>query len=103
MYIYNQKFDNHKTIRICIQQPYSTDITITQIPEYPGALVTDGVDDYGLVENLSSGVKMLFMTVNPIGDFNVGKAYYAQSNISRSFWVISIRDTITYNSKTLMV
>lgn len=27
------------------------------------ALVTDGVDDYGLVENLSSGVKMLFMTV----------------------------------------
>lgn len=74
-------------------------ITITQIPEYPGALVTDGVNDYGLVENLSSGVKMLFMTVNPIGDFNVGKAYYAQSNISRPFWVMFIRDTIAYNSK----
>lgn len=53
-------------------------ITITQIPEYPGALVTDGVNDYGLVENLSSGVKMLFMTVNPIGDFNIGKMYYSQ-------------------------
>ena len=53
-------------------------ITITLIPEYPGALVTDGVDDYGLVENLSSGVKMLFMTVNPIGDFNIGKMYYSQ-------------------------
>lgn len=53
-------------------------ITITQIPEYPGALVTDGVDDYGLVENLSSGVKMLFMTVYPIGDFNIGKMYYSQ-------------------------
>lgn len=53
-------------------------ITITQIPKYPGALVTDGVDDYGLVENLSSGVKMLFMTVNPIGDFNIGKMYYSQ-------------------------
>lgn len=53
-------------------------ITITQIPEYPGALVTDGVDDYGLVENLSSGVKMLFMTVNPIGDFNIGKMYCSQ-------------------------
>lgn len=39
-------------------------ITITQIPEYPDALVTDGVDDYGLVENLSSGVKILFMTIN---------------------------------------
>lgn len=53
-------------------------ITITQIPEYPGALVTDGVDDYGLVEGLSSGVKMLFMTVNPIGDFNISKMYYSQ-------------------------
>lgn len=53
-------------------------ITITQIPEYPGALVTDGVDDYGLVENLSSGVEMLFMTVNPIGDFNISKMYYSQ-------------------------
>lgn len=42
------------------------------------SLVTDGVDDYGLVENLSSGVKMLFMTVNPIGDFNISKMYYSQ-------------------------
>ena len=63
---------------IISDQPYSTDITITQIPEYPGALVTDGVNDYGLVENLSSGVKMLFMTVNPIGDFNISKMYYSQ-------------------------
>lgn len=73
-------------------------ITITQIPEYPGALVTDGVDDFGLVENLSSGVKMLFMTVNPIGDFNAGKAYYAKSNMSKSFWVRPIRNAIAYNS-----
>lgn len=73
-------------------------ITITQIPEYPGALVTDGVDNFGLVENLSSGVKMLFMTVNPIGDFNAGKAYYAQSNMGKSFWVRPIRNTIAYNS-----
>lgn len=69
---------NYKYITVVADQPYSTDITITQIPEYPGALVTDGVDDYGLVENLSSGVKMLFMTVNPIGDFNIGKMYYSQ-------------------------
>lgn len=83
---------------IISDQPYSTDITITQIPEYPGALVTDGVDDYGLVENSSSGVKMLFMTVNPIGDFNASKAYYAQSNINEPFWVRPIRDAIAYNS-----
>lgn len=69
---------NYFYVSVISDQPYSTDITITQIPEYPGALVTDGVDDYGLVENLSSGVKMLFMTVNPIGDFNISKMYYSQ-------------------------
>lgn len=69
---------NYFYVSVISDQPYSTDITITQIPEYPGALVTDGVDDNGLVENLSSGVKMLFMTVNPIGDFNIGKMYYSQ-------------------------
>lgn len=50
-------------VTIISDQPYDTDITITQIPEYPGALVTDGVDDYGVVQNMAHGVKMLFMTV----------------------------------------
>lgn len=74
----NSDNPGYNYVVIISDQPYSTDITITQIPEYPGALVTDGVNDYGLVENLSSGVKMLFMTVNPIGDFNIGKMYYSQ-------------------------
>lgn len=62
----NSDNPGYGSVTIISDQPYSTDITITQIPEYPGALVTDGLDDYGLVENLSSGVKMLFMTVNPM-------------------------------------
>lgn len=74
----NQGIVGYNYISVISDQPYSTDITITQIPEYPGALVTDGVDDYGLVENLSNGVKMLFMTVNPIGGFNISKMYYSQ-------------------------
>lgn len=73
-------------------------ITITQIPEYPGALVTDGVNDYGLVENLSSGVKMLFMTVNPIGSLNVYKTYYAQSGLNKPFWVSASINSIAYNN-----
>lgn len=74
-------------------------ITITQIPEYPGALVTDGVDDYGLVENLSSGVKMLFMTVNPIGNFNSFKNYYSQMRnaANQPFCVHSTPAGIAYN------
>lgn len=74
-------------------------ITITQIPEYPGALVTDGLDDYGLVENLSSGVKMLFMTVNPIENFNTFKNYYSQMRnaANQPFCVYSTSAGIAYN------
>lgn len=71
-------------------------ITITQIPEYPGALVTDGVDDYGLVENLSSGVKMLFMTVNPM---MLDAAIYDQRFTSgwHFFAVITESNKVAYN------
>lgn len=65
---------NYRYITVVADQPYSTDITITQIPEYPGALVTDGVDDYGGV-NLAGGIKILFMTVNPI---TANKMFFSQ-------------------------
>lgn len=55
------------------------DVTIEFIPRYPNALVTDGVDDYGVVENLQQGVKMLFMTANPLGLY---KTWYAQDSFS---------------------
>ena len=84
-------------VTIISDQPYSTDITITQIPEYPGALVTDGVDDYGLVENLSSGVKMLFMTVNPM---MLDRCLYDQRFTSgwHLFAVMTTSDKIAYNN-----
>lgn len=90
----NQGRAGYNYISVISDQPYSTDITITQIPEYPGALVTDGVDDYGLVENLSSGVKMLFMTVNPLV---IHKCMYDQrSNTASMFSVANIKDRIAY-------
>lgn len=55
------------------------DVTIEFIPKYPNALVTDGVDDYGQVQNLQQGVKMLFMTANPLGLY---KTWYAQDSFS---------------------
>ena len=67
-------------------------IIVTQIPEYPGALVTDGVDDYGQVQNLQQGVKMLFMTANPLGLY---KTWYAQD----SFSIYGQPNTIAYNYK----
>lgn len=84
-------------VSVISDQPYSTDITITQIPEYPGALVTDGVNDYGLVENLSSGVKMLFMTVNPM---MLEAAIYDQRFTSgwHYFAVITESNKVAYNA-----
>lgn len=55
------------------------DVTIEFLPRYPNALVTDGVDDYGVVENLQQGVKVLFMTANPLGLY---KTWYAQNSFS---------------------
>lgn len=55
------------------------DVTIEFLPKYPNALVTDRVDDYGQVQNLQQGVKMLFMTANPLGLY---KTWYAQDSFS---------------------
>lgn len=59
--------------------PHTCNITIEQIPSYPNALVTDGVDDYGQVQNLQQGVKVLFMTAIPLGLY---KTWYAQDSFS---------------------
>lgn len=93
----NQGKVGYNYISVISDQPYSTDITITQIPEYPGALVTDGVDDYGLVENLSGGVKMLFMTVNPM---MLDAAIYDQRFASgwHHFAVITESNRVAYNA-----
>lgn len=57
----------------------NVDIKFTFQPLYPNALVTDGVDDYGQVQNLQHGVKVLFMTANPLGLY---KTWYAQDSFS---------------------
>lgn len=74
-------------------------ITVTQIPEYPGALVTDGVDDYGQVQNLQQGVKVLFVTINPFVD---GKFIYDQRLNTTEPWLFAVfndKGSIAYNSR----
>lgn len=45
---------NMKWQVIAASYPHTCNITIEQIPSHPNALVTDGVDDYGVVENFKS-------------------------------------------------
>lgn len=73
------------------------DVTIEFLPKYPNALVTDGVDDYGQVQNLQQGVKMLFYTCNP---FSLNKILYDQTKQGwRKFNIYNQADKIAYNER----
>jgi len=76
------------------------DVTIEFIPRYPNALVTDGVDDYGQIQNLQHGVKVLFVTINPFVD---GKFIYDQRlNNTTEPWLFAVfndKGSIAYNSR----
>lgn len=77
----------------------NTDVIIELKEAYPNALVTDGVDDYGVVENLQQGVKVLFVTVNPFVD---GKFIYDQRLNTTEPWLFAVfndKGSIAYNSR----
>lgn len=79
--------------------PHTCNITVEQIPLYPNALVTDGVDDYGQVQNLQQGVKVLFVTINPFID---GKFIYNQRLNTTEPWLFAVfndKGSIAYNSR----
>ena len=74
------------------------DVTIEFLPKYPNALITDGVDDYGVVENLQQGVKVLFYTCNP---FSLNKIFYDQRKTTSAteafFSIYNSNSKIAYN------
>lgn len=75
------------------------DVTIEFLPKYPNALVTDGVDDYGQIQNLQQGVKVLFVTINPFVD---GKFIYDQRLNTTEPWLFAVfndKGSIAYNSR----
>lgn len=77
----------------------NVDIKFTFQPLYPNALVTDGVDDYGQVQNLQQGVKVLFVTINPFID---GKFIYDQRLNTTEPWLFAVfndKGSIAYNSR----
>lgn len=80
------------------------DVTIEFIPRYPNALVTDGVDDYGQVQNLQQGVKVLFYTCN---NFRLSQMLYDQRKIgydniqSSYFSIFAEANTIAYNARNV--
>lgn len=84
--------------------PHTCNITIEQIPSYPNALVTDGMDDYGQVQNLQQGVKVLFYTCN---NFRLSQILYDQRKVgydkiqSSYFSIFTEANTIAYNARNV--
>lgn len=80
------------------------DVTIEFLPKYPNALVTDGVDDYGQVQNLQQGVKVLFYTCN---NFRLSQILYDQRKVgydkiqSSYFSIFTEANTIAYNARNV--
>lgn len=80
------------------------DVTIEFLPKYPNALVTDGVDDYGQIQNLQHGVKVLFYTCN---NFRLSQILYDQRKIgydniqSSYFSIFAGANTIAYNARNV--
>lgn len=80
------------------------DVTIEFLPKYPNALVTDGVDDYGVVGNLQQGVKVLFYTCN---NFRLSQILYDQRKVgydkiqSSYFSIFTEANTIAYNARNV--
>lgn len=102
-YTYTNNTETVKTKFIGITFSQSTfdnvDIKFTFQPLYPNALVTDGVDDYGVMENLQQGVKVLFVTINPFID---GKFIYDQRLNTTEPWLFAVfndKGSIAYNSR----
>lgn len=89
---------------VAASYPHTCNITIEQIPSYPNALITDGVDDYGQVQNLQQGVKMLFYTCN---NFRLSQILYDQRKVgydkiqSSYFSIFTEANTIAYNARNV--
>lgn len=80
------------------------DVTIEFLPKYPNTLVTDGVDDYGQIQNLQHGIKVLFYTCN---NFRLSQMLYDQRKIkydnirSSYFSIYTGASTIAYNARNV--
>ena len=78
-------------------------ITIELLPEYPGALVLDGTDDYISLDAFDSGFKTMFMLCRPLKDNTIlyDQRYVQSGNTTDDFAVFCGWSDIAYNSRNI--
>lgn len=75
-----------------------TEVTIEIIPDYPGALVSDGVDDYGLC-SVTNNLGSVLMLLKPVSSDNNGFILNYGSNDNR-LYISSIGSEVLITSNT---
>lgn len=82
------------SVGFIVQNALSQNVTIQQIPEYEGAIVTDGVDDYLKLDKVGYKVGTIIIKYIPIS-YNVGWNYVFDIQQSPRCYLAHVNKTIT--------
>lgn len=82
------------SVGFIVQNALSQNVTIQQIPEYEGAIVTDGIDDYLKLGKVGYKVGTIIIKYIPIS-YNVGWNYVFDIQRSPRCYLAHINKTIT--------
>lgn len=85
--------------RIVFNFAGDTDITIEQIPEYEGAIVTDGIDDYLKLDKVGYKIGTIILKYIPIPTVNRWQ-YVFDNTKQRNYIAYSSKDAVEYNQVT---
>ena len=75
------------------------DLTIKQVPEYEGAIVTDGVDDYLKLDKVGYKIGTIILKYIPIPTVNRWQ-YVFDNTKQRNYIAYSSKDAVEYNQVT---
>lgn len=85
--------------RIVFNFAGDTDITIEQIPQYEGAIVTDGIDDYLKLDKVGYKIGTIILKYIPIPTVNRWQ-YVFDNTKQRNYIAYSSKDAVEYNQVT---
>ena len=74
-----------------VQNALSKNVTIQQIPEYEGAIVTDGINDYLKLDKVGYKVGTVIIKHKPVRLFN-GWQYVLETSATRTYMVYNFTD-----------
>lgn len=88
--------DNNAYIGVGFTTNGDTNVALELVPEYEGALVLDGVDDYIRLNSFISGFKTMFMLCQP---FKLETILYDQRSVGNDYALFNSKSLIAYKAR----